>query len=64
MLVNKVLTKKQPHVIELSQTMTDDMDGVQRALLVAMNQCICELRKAVPSLDTTNLTLENGLFIR
>ena len=35
---------------------------VQSAILVAMNACINELKKACTTLDTADLTLENGLF--
>ena len=38
------------------------MKSVQSAVLVAMNACINELRKACTTLDAADLTLENGLF--
>ena len=35
---------------------------MQSAVLVAMNACINELKKACTTLDAADLTLENGLF--
>ena len=51
-----------PDVIELSQPLTKNMKSIQNALLVAMNSCILELKKAVINLDTTEFTLQNGLY--
>eukprot|EP01031_Cornospumella_fuschlensis_P029931 gene29931-36146_t len=52
----------QSSVIELSIPLTKHMQAIQNAVLVAMNTCITELKKSCPSLDTTNWTLQNGLF--
>lgn len=57
-----VLEKLQPEVIELSLPLTAHTKAVQNALLVAMNSCISELKRACPQLEMTNCTLENGLF--
>ena len=35
----------QPEVIEISKSLTDDMKDVQRAIIVAMESCIKELKK-------------------
>ena len=61
-LVSNTLKQSEPEVIELSQGITKDMEGVQKALVVAMNQVIIEIKKAIPHVDTSNVTLENGLF--
>lgn len=51
-----------PNVIELSLSLTKHMKAIQSAILVAMNTCVQELKKSCPHLDTSQLTLENGLF--
>ena len=61
-LVSQVLDSSSPEVIELSQPLTKNMKSIQNALLVAMTSCISELKKAVTSLDTSEFTLQNGLF--
>jgi len=62
MMISNVLSKSQPDVIELTLNMPKNMEEVQKALLVAMNQTINELKKAAPKVETTGLSLENGLF--
>jgi DNA excision repair protein ERCC-4 len=62
MSIADALSTSQPEMIEMAQPLTSDMAGVQQALLVAMDCCLQELKKAVPSLDLTELTLEQGLF--
>ena len=57
-----LLDKYQPEVIELSQSLTFQMKAIQNAILVAMNSCITELKKSIPHLETSHMTLENGLF--
>lgn len=52
----------QPDVLELTLPLTSHMKAIQNAILVCMNTCIQELKKSCPSLDTSFLTLENGLF--
>jgi DNA excision repair protein ERCC-4 len=52
-------------VVEVVQPMTEHMRAVQSAILVAMNSCLTELKKALPQLDSaflSSLTLENSLF--
>ncbi len=51
-----------PDVIELSISLSKNMKGIQNAILVAMNSCVGELKKACPNIDTSQMTLENGLF--
>ena len=46
----------------MSESLTKNMKDVQNALLVALNSCILELKKSVTTLDTTEFTLQNGLF--
>lgn len=46
------------HPIQISKHMKD----IQSAILVSINACLTELKKAVPHLETKSLTLENGLF--
>lgn len=60
--VTEALDKQQPEVIELTQPLTENMKAIQGAVLVAMKSCIAELKKAVPQLDTSFMSLENGLF--
>ena len=52
----------EPEVIELATALTANMKSIQSAILVAMNTCIQELKKAAPHLETAQMTLENGLF--
>lgn len=60
--VAKLLEANEPEVIELSLPLTIQMKAIQGAILVAMKACITELKKGCSQLDTTQLTLENGLF--
>ncbi|KAJ1391525.1 hypothetical protein B484DRAFT_408714, partial [Ochromonadaceae sp. CCMP2298] len=60
--ISRALERRQPEVIELSLALTPHMKTVQAAVLVAMNTCIGELKKAAPHLETSQITLENGLF--
>lgn len=54
--------RKECEVVELVTSLTPVMKVIQSAILVAMNTCITELKKACPSLETSQMTLENGLF--
>jgi DNA excision repair protein ERCC-4 len=56
------LERHQPEVIELALNLTDNMKAIQSSVLVAMNSCLSELKKALPHLDTSFMSLENGLF--
>jgi hypothetical protein len=50
-------------VIEVTQPLTDSMKSIQNAIMVAMNTCLVEIKKAVPHIDAAQtLTLENGIF--
>lgn len=53
---------REPEVVELVTNLTPTMKIIQSAILVAMNTCIQELKKASPHLETSQMTLENGLF--
>jgi DNA excision repair protein ERCC-4 len=61
-LVSEILDRNVPDVVEVAESLTKNMKDVQNALLVALNSCISELKKAVTVLDTTEFTLQNGLF--
>lgn len=61
-IVSEILDRNVPNVVEVSESLTKSMKDVQNALLVALNSCISELKKAVTSLDTSEFTLQNGLF--
>lgn len=52
----------QPEVVELSLPLTKHMLTIQNSVLVAMNTCLQELKKACPTLETSQWTLDNGLF--
>ena len=52
----------QPEVVEISYPLTANMKSVQSAILVAMEGCLKELRKGLPTLDPTVLSLENAIF--
>ena len=58
-----VLDHSQPEVIEILQPLSNSMKTIQSALLVALSTTINELRKAVPALETTHMSLENGLSV-
>ena len=60
--VAEVLDRNQPTVIEATQPLTENMKIIQSSIIVAMNSCIIELKRLNPQLDTTTITLENGLF--
>jgi DNA excision repair protein ERCC-4 len=62
MTVAEALNRVQPEVIELSQPLSEHMKTIQSSILVAMKTCVSELKKAVPQLDTSFLSLENSLF--
>lgn len=61
-IVQSFASSKEPDVTEYITSLTPTMKNIQSAILVAMNSCIQELKKGVPTLDTSNMTLENGLF--
>ena len=53
---------RQADIVELTIKLTPYMKAIQSSILVAMSTCMNELKSAVPHLDTTHMTLENGLF--
>jgi hypothetical protein len=66
---NVLNSKNQPEVIEYSQPMSVNMQYIQSAILVAMKNCMDEIKRQAPFLeieakDNSNLslTLENALF--
>ena len=54
--------RQHADIVELSIKLTPHMKAIQSSILVAMNTCMSELKAAVPYLDTSMMTLENGLF--
>lgn len=52
----------QPEVVELKMSLTTNMRSIQNAILVCLNTCLTELKKACPNLEAEQMTLENGLF--
>jgi DNA excision repair protein ERCC-4 len=61
--ITEALEKRpQPEVIELKMELTVNMRAIQNAILVCLNTCLTELKKACPNLDAELMTLENGLF--
>jgi DNA excision repair protein ERCC-4 len=61
--INQALASRvAPNVIELSISLSSHMKAIQSAILVAINTCVNELKKACPQLEMSHLTLENGLF--
>ncbi len=52
----------QSDVIELSLALDNNMKIIQSAILVALNTCIQEMKKSCPTVETSDWTLENGLF--
>ena len=56
------INRRQADIVELTIKLTPYMKAIQSSILVAMSTCMNELKAAVPHLDTTHMTLENGLF--
>lgn len=61
-VVETLKISKEPEVIELVCGLSTSMKTIQSAILAAMNSCILELKKSTPQLETSQMTLENGLF--
>ncbi len=61
-LMNRVLSRNQPEVIELSQELPPLMQGIQNAILVALEQCLIELRRSQPNMDASLFTIDKGIF--
>jgi DNA excision repair protein ERCC-4 len=61
-IVEALKKSREPEVVELVTGLTPHMKSIQSAVLAAMNTCIQELKKAAPHLETSQMTLENGLF--
>lgn len=51
-----------PRVTELTLELSQGMKAAQGSILVALEGCLRELRKSLPQVDSTILTLENALF--
>ncbi|CAM9440030.1 unnamed protein product [Phaeothamnion confervicola] len=57
--VADALGRNQPEVVEMVQGLTPAMAA---SVVVALHSCLQELKRAAPSLDVAELTVENGLF--
>lgn len=59
--VTAFLEKHKPEVIELHLHLTPSMLAIQTAVLDLIDTCLKELKRANPTLDTEELTVENGI---
>jgi DNA excision repair protein ERCC-4 len=55
------LDARPPEVIELRQPMSENVLKIQEAIVSVMDSCMAELKKS-RYIDTSDLTLESGLF--
>lgn len=60
--IAEALAASKPETIEMMQPLSRNMAGIQQAILVAMDGCMQELRKALPHIDLSDMTLQNGLL--
>lgn len=60
--VVRSLQVNQPEVIELSLELSEPMGKVQSAIIVALDACLSELKRALPHHDASLFTLKNGMF--
>ena len=60
--IAETLAASQPETIELVQPLSANTGAIQQAILVAMDACMQELRRALPHIDLTEMTLQNGLL--
>ncbi|KAG2213458.1 hypothetical protein INT47_009132 [Mucor saturninus] len=60
--VSENLSQTNNDVIELRQPMTPMMDTIQTGLVQCMEETLAELRRSNPTLDVTELTIENTFF--
>lgn len=59
--VSSFLDKHTPEVIELHLHLTPSMLAIQTAVLDLIDTCLKELKRANPTLDPDELTVENGI---
>ncbi|XP_066015093.1 DNA repair endonuclease XPF-like isoform X3 [Pocillopora verrucosa] len=59
--VSAFLEKHKPEVIELHLHLTPSMLAIQTAALDLINTCLKELKRANPTLDADDLTVENSI---
>ncbi|XP_022786619.1 DNA repair endonuclease XPF-like isoform X3 [Stylophora pistillata] len=59
--VSAFLEKHKPEVIELHLHLTPSMLAIQTAVLDLINMCLKELKRANPTLDADDLTVENSI---
>ncbi|XP_067027510.1 DNA repair endonuclease XPF-like isoform X1 [Acropora muricata] len=59
--ISSFLEKHKPEVIELHLHLTPSMLAIQTAILDLINTCLKELKRANPTLDPEDLTVENGI---
>lgn len=55
------LDKRKPEVIEIRVGMTPAMNTIQMAILDIISSCVREIKKANPSLDMEDMTVENTI---
>lgn len=60
--ISSFLKKSEPEVIETFVPLNQPMKVIQASLLVCLNATIQELKRAVPTLDTSYMNLQNGIF--
>lgn len=59
--ISSFLEKHKPEVIELHLHLTPSMLAIQTAILDLINTCLKELKRANPTLDPEDLTVENSI---
>ncbi|CEP16749.1 hypothetical protein [Parasitella parasitica] len=60
--VSEDLAKTDNNVVELRQPMSESMDIIQQSLVQCMEETLAELRRANPSIDVGEFTIENSFF--
>ncbi|CAM9482773.1 unnamed protein product [Chrysoparadoxa australica] len=60
--VCETLNRQEVKVVRLEVELSDSMARVQEAIIVAMQSCLKELKRAERSLEGTELTVENSIF--
>ncbi|OBZ86984.1 DNA repair protein rad16 [Choanephora cucurbitarum] len=60
--VTENLAQSDGHVVELRQPMTEAMETIQQNLVQCMEETLQELRRANPTLDFEDFTIENSFF--
>ncbi|RCH96468.1 hypothetical protein CU098_009318, partial [Rhizopus stolonifer] len=61
-LVSDNLSTSDSNIVELRQPMTESMDIIQQNLVQCMEETLQELRRANPTIDLEEFTIENSFF--